>query len=60
MADILQFPRNEGNGAREALSGVLERLHAEGPIDGLSRADQVLAMLWYDGFEVVPVSNGER
>jgi len=59
-AGVARFPRNEGNGAREALSGALERLQADGPIDGLSRADQILALLWYDGFKLVPLPNGER
>jgi hypothetical protein len=54
---VTRFPHNEGNGAKEALGSVLERLDAEGPINGLTRADQILALLWYDGFKVVPLAD---
>ena len=54
---VTRFLRNEGNGGREALGGVLKRLEVEGPIDGLTRADQILALLWYDGFKIVPLAD---
>jgi hypothetical protein len=51
---VTRFPQNCGNGAREALGGVLERLDVC-LIDGLTKADQFLAVLWYDGYKVVPL-----
>ena len=59
-AGIERFPRNEGNGGKEALGCVLERLEIDGPIDGLTRADQILVLLWYEGFKVVPLSHADR
>lgn len=56
---IERFPAKVGNGGREALGGVLERLEKR-PIDGLTRADQILAVLWYDGFKIVPLDSSDR
>lgn len=57
---VTRFPRNEGNGGREALGGALKRLGVKGPIDGLAEADQILALLWYDGFKIVPLTDADR
>lgn len=56
---VKRFPAKVGNGAREALGDVLERLDSR-PIDGLTRADQILAVLWYDGFKIVPLDSFDR
>lgn len=56
---VERFPTKVGNLAREALGGVLERLDRH-PIDGLTRADQILAVLWYEGFKIVPLDSFDR
>lgn len=61
MAEVIPFPRNEGNGAREALTEYftrdlwLEYVIASESGPELSAPDHLLTWLWAHGFKVVPV-----
>jgi hypothetical protein len=55
-AKIIAFPKNEGNGAREALIEILAASEQRNP-EG--RADSLLTLLWFNGFKVVPLDGTE-
>ena len=61
-AEIIAFAKRgappDGNGAREAVHGILEEFIAKYPSPGgyhISIADHVLLLLWERGFKVVPI-----
>ena len=53
-AEIIQLPRNKGNGAREALTAI-ETTPRDCMQGSLCWADWVLMELWLRGFKVVPL-----
>jgi hypothetical protein len=55
-AQIIAFPKSEGNGAREALIEILAASEQRNP-EG--RADTILTLLYYRGFKVVPLDGTE-
>jgi hypothetical protein len=56
-AHIISFPVREGNGAREALIGMLESWPDVENAEGM--ADVMLTLLWYRGFKIVPLEGDE-
>lgn len=57
-AKIVEFPKKDGNGAREALRAILADPHMRMPLgdwDVPVVADYLLACIWEAGFKVVPV-----
>jgi hypothetical protein len=55
-AQIIAFPKSEGNGAREALIEILAGWDQGNP-EG--RADVLITLLYYRGFKVVPLDGTE-
>jgi hypothetical protein len=57
VSNVVAFPRNPGNGAREALIAIAETLPStlESPNDALCWSDWLLCELWDRGFKIVPL-----
>lgn len=61
IADYRSLPK--GNGAREALINILDTellAHACYPDPALSTADAILALLWIEGFKIVPLEREDE
>jgi hypothetical protein len=56
-AEVIAFPVREGSGAREALIAMLESWPDVKNAEGM--ADVVLTLLWYRGFKIVPLEDGD-
>jgi hypothetical protein len=65
---VIPFPVPEkfkGNGAREALERVLDtecEMHPPVPEDqryALTLPDRLLALLWVEGYKIVPIDDGD-
>jgi hypothetical protein len=61
-AEIVAFPKREGNGAREALNDIAGTLPStlKDSSDALCWADWILTMLRYRGFKIVPLDGTEE
>jgi hypothetical protein len=60
-ATILSFPRNEGNGAREALTEIGKHCPFHIPSDiATDWAEDIMMELWISGFKIVPLDGTEE
>jgi len=55
-AEIIAFPVNPGNGARDALIEIMKATSLENP-EG--KTDVLLTLLWFHGFKVVPLDGND-
>lgn len=61
-AEIVQFPKKDGNGAREAVMGVMRDPHMRWPLgewDVPAVTEYFLISLWSAGFKIVPLDGTE-
>jgi hypothetical protein len=59
-AEIVNFPKKDGNGAREALIDATRVLPGRKPSDADFLSDWILGELWERGFKVVPLDGTEE